>query len=253
IHPTAIINNAELGADCEVGPYVILGDNVKVGDRTRLVANVFVDGDTEVGSDCIFFPYSSIGTLPQDLKYTPCKSYVKIGNNNTFREFVTVNRATEPDTFTLIGHNNLFMAYSHVAHNCRVGDFNVFANVATLAGHVVIGNHVILGGLVGVHQFCHLGDFAIIGGATAVRKDVVPYGTVQGEPARVRGLNLVGLKRNNFSSDKIEELKEIYKVLFFSELNTQQSLDKLESDFQKTEELNMIIEFIKKSDRGIVK
>ncbi|MDD3625941.1 MAG: acyl-ACP--UDP-N-acetylglucosamine O-acyltransferase [bacterium] len=253
IHPTAIINKAELGVDCEIGPFTILGDNVKVGDRTKLTANLFIDGNTEIGSDCIFFPYSSIGTLPQDLKYTPCTSYVKIGNKNTFREFITINRATEPETVTSIGDNNLFMAYSHVAHNCKVGDFNVFANVATLAGHVGIGNHVILGGLVGVHQFCQIGDYAIIGGATAIRKDVVPYGTVQGEPARVRSLNLIGLKRNNFSPEKIEEFKDIYKVLFFSELNTQQALEKLEGEFQQTEELKVIIQFVKSSERGIVK
>ncbi len=253
IHPTAITNKAQLGEGVEIGPYVILGDNVKVGDRTKLMANIFIDGWTEIGVDNVFFPYSSIGTIPQDLKYNPCKSYTKIGDKNTFREFVTINRSTESETSTIIGNNNLFMAYAHVAHNCQVGDRNIFANVATLAGHVVIHNNVILGGLVGVHQFCRLGDFSIVGGATAIRKDVVPYGTVQGEPAKVRGLNLIGLKRHGFSNKVIKNVKEIYRIIYFSNFNTQQAIEKLEKDFDDSEELKYILKFIKESERGIVK
>lgn len=254
IHSTAIISSqAELGPDIEIGPYVIINDNVRIGAGTKLMANVYVDKFTEIGKNCVFFPYSSIGTLPQDLKYKPCTSYVKIGDGNTFREFVTINRATEPETITEIGNKNLFMAYSHVAHNCKVGNNCIFANVATLAGHVHVQDNVIIGGLSGIHQFCKLGSYSIIGGATPIRKDVLPYGTIQGDPAKVRGLNLIGLKRRGFSNDVIRELKEIYKVLFYSDLNTSQAIKKLGSEFEKTETLNEILDFINQSERGIVK
>jgi UDP-N-acetylglucosamine acyltransferase len=254
VHKTAIINgNVKLGKNVAVGPYCILDGDIQIGDNTILVANVHIYKWVKIGKNCKIYPFCSIGTEAQDLKYKECISYVEIGNNNTIREFVTINRATELETKTVIGDNNFFMAYAHVAHNCVIMNNTIFANAATLGGHVTVEDYAILGGLVGIHQFCKIGKYAIVGGATPIRKDVVPYSIIKGQPPRTRGINYIGLKRHNFPSDVINNIKKVFNILFFSNLNTTQAVEKIEKEVSQINEIKYLLDFVKNSSRGIIK
>ncbi|UCC94937.1 MAG: acyl-ACP--UDP-N-acetylglucosamine O-acyltransferase, partial [Candidatus Omnitrophota bacterium] len=216
IHPQALVSpTAQLGEDVTIGPYAIIGDNVKIGSGCTIDSFAQVLGYTEVGKNCHIFPYAIVGNIPQDLKYKGDRSYLLIGDNNRIREFVTINPGTEKDTKTIIGSNNLIMAYSHIAHDCMIGDNNILANGATLAGYVEINNNAIIGGLVAVHQFCRLGGFSIVGGCSKVVQDVPPYSMCDGHPARIYALNLTGLRRAKFPLDVIKTLKKAFKILFF--------------------------------------
>ena len=253
VHETAVIHpNAAIAEDVEIGPYSIVGEHVKIGQGTKIKSHVSIDGWTEIDEGCTFYPFSSIGEPPQDLKFQGEASHLRIGRNNVFREFVTMNRGTEQGGGeTVIGNHNFFMAYCHVAHDCRIGDHVIFANAATLGGHITIGDHAIIGGLTAIHQFVRVGRYAIIGGASAVPQDVPPFCNVTGNRAVLRGLNHVGLKRHGFSDELLRELKKAYRLLFRSGLLLQESIARAQEELEDLPEVRELLEFLKESKRGI--
>ena len=252
IHPTAIIaSDAQLAEGVEVGPYSIIGADVKIGENTIIGPHTVIDNYTHIGEGCNIFQFCSIGTPPQDLKFGGEKTRVVIGNFNTIREFVTINRSTAADIgVTIMGDHNLIMAYCHVAHNCQLGDRIVMANGATLAGHVHVEDNAIIGGLTGIHQFSSIGAHCIIGGASAVVKDVPPYTMASGNHAKLFGLNLVGLKRRNFSEKTIKALKNAYRIIFRSNLLLEAALKKAQDEVEDVPEVRHFIKFIQESKRG---
>jgi UDP-N-acetylglucosamine acyltransferase len=253
IHPTAIIaSDAQLAEGVEVGPYSIIGSDVKIGENTIIGPHTVIDNYTHIGEGCHIFQFCSIGAPPQDLKFGGEKTRVIIGNFNTIREFVTIHRSTTADIgVTIIGDHNLLMAYCHVAHNCKLGNNIIMSNAATLAGHVHIENYVIISGLTGIHQFCRLGAHCMIGGASAVVKDVPPYSIAQGNHAKLFGLNLIGLKRRDFSEKTIKALKDAYRIIFRSNLLLEAALKKAQDEVEDIPEVNHFIKFIKESTRGV--
>lgn len=255
IHPTAIIQpGAKLADNVSVGPYTVIGEHVVIGSGTTVASHVVIEGWTEIGSDNRIFQFSSIGADPQDLKYAGQETYLKIGDRNQIREFTTLNRGTaEGSGLTTVGDDNLFMAYSHVAHDCIVQDHAVLANGATLAGHVEVGSAAILGGLVAVHQFCRIGCHTMISGGSMVNQDIPPYTIAQGDRAKTVGLNLIGLKRCGFSEGTIRGIKKAYRLVFRSGLNLEGALQKIAEDIERSPELDHFVNFIKDSQRGIAK
>ncbi len=254
IHPTAIVHpEAQLDEDVKVGPYAVVDKNVKIGKSTCIEGFAQILGYTQIGKNCHIFPYAVIGSVPQDLKYKGEKSFVVIGDNNTIREFVTINPGTEKGSSTIVGNNNLIMAYSHIAHNCKIGNNNILANVATLAGHVEIEDRVVIGGLVAIHQFCRVGSFSIIGGCSKVVQDVPPYSLCDGHPAKVRGINIVGLKRAGFSKEKIEIIRKAYKIIFFENHTFSVARQIILKELPLLEEINKLLDFISSSKRGIAR
>jgi UDP-N-acetylglucosamine acyltransferase len=253
IHPTAIIaSDAQLAEGVEVGPYSIIGSDVKIGKNTIIGPHTVIDNYTHIGEGCHIFQFCSIGAPPQDLKFGGEKTRVIIGNFNTIREFVTIHRSTTADIgVTIIGDHNLLMAYCHVAHNCKLGNNIIMSNAATLAGHVHIENYVIISGLTGIHQFCRLGAHCMIGGASAVVKDVPPYSIAQGNHAKLFGLNLIGLKRRDFSEKTIKALKDAYRIIFRSNLLLEAALKKAQDEVEDVPEAKHFIKFIKESERGV--
>lgn len=252
IHPTAIVDpGAQIGEDVFIGPYCIVGDKVVLGDGCWLQGHVTVMGPSTIGKGNRFFSYASIGQQTQDLKYAGEPTYLEVGDDNVFREFCTVNRGTLPGTRTAIGSHNHFLAYSHIAHDCTVGNHVIFSNNGTLAGHVVVEDHVILGGLTAVHQFCRIGKFAITGGCSKVVQDIVPFTIVDGNPARARGINMVGLQRHGHSEAQIKALRGAYKQIYRKGLNLTQALDALKTG-EITAEVDHLVGFIEGSKRGIV-
>lgn len=244
IHPTAIIDKkAELDSTVTVEPNVVIGAGVKIGANTVVGANVVLAGNTEIGADNKIFPGAAIGLEPQDLKYKGAPSVVRIGDRNVIREFVTINRATAEGEETVIGNDNLLMAYVHVAHNCIIKDRVIIANSVSLAGHVEIDSKAVIGGMLGVHQFVHIGTMAMLGGMSRIERDVPPFMTVEGNPSRVRALNAVAFKRNNFSSEEIRELKQAYRILYRSGLTLAQALDKLAS-FTTNDKVKLLHDFL---------
>lgn len=253
IHPTALIHpKADLAEEVEVGPYCIIGEHVKVGKGTRIQSHVSIQGWSEIGEGCEFFPFSSIGEPPQDLKFEGEVSWLRIGRGNVFREFVTLNRGTgHGGGETVIGDHNFFMAYCHVAHDCRIGNHVVLANAATLAGHITVEDHAIVGGLTAIHQFARVGRHAIIGGASAVPMDVPPFCNVTGNRARLHGLNTVGLKRHDFSEEVIRELKKAYRILFRSDLLLKDAIVRVRKEAADLPEVRELVDFLSHSQRGI--
>ncbi len=256
-HSTAIVSKkAILGKNVNIGPYCIINDNVKIGNNVELKAHVYLDGNTIIGNNCTFYPYCSIGTDPQDLKYRGENSNLRIGNNNTFREYVTVNPGTEGGGLeTVIGNDCLFMVSSHIAHDCKIGNNVIMVNNASLAGHVVLEDYAIMGALSGAHQFCRIGKHSMIGGLSGVDSDVIPYGTVVGNRAYLSGLNIIGLKRRGYSKDIIQDLRKAYGVLFLSYEGTFLDRVKEISDgFSKNEPVKEIVNFLmKEKSRSICK
>lgn len=255
IHPTAIISpNARIGADVEIGPYSVIGERVSIGDRTHIGPHVVIEGPTTIGVDNKIFQFCSIGAIPQDLKFNMEETELIIGDKNTFREFVTINRGTAGGGGkTVIGSNCLLMAYTHVAHDCLVGNGVIMANNATLAGHIRIDDHAIVGGISGVHQFVHIGSYAMIGGLTGVSKDVPPFTLAVGQRAILHGLNLTGLKRHGFSAAAISELKAAYKLLFRSNLTIDEAVRQIEAGAPSCPEVRMLVNFIQQSERGVTR
>lgn len=253
IHPTAIIDESvELGAGVQIGPYSVIGPNVKIGDRCKIGAHVFIESLTELGPDNEISPFASIGAAPQDLKYAGEPSKLIIGRANKIREYVTLNRGTKHGHMqTVIGDNNLFMACTHVGHDCIVGNNNILANSAALAGHVTLNNNIIIGGMVGVHQFCHIGDYAFLAAGAMVSGDVPPYCMGQGDRCCLRGLNLIGLKRANFTDDQVRAIKKTYRHLFSASGSVTEKISTLEQSLAAEPAVNKMLEFIKNSERGI--
>ena len=251
IHPTAIISpQAQLAADVEIGPYCVIHAEVSLGTGCKLESHVTISGPSRIGPRNHFHSYCSIGGQSQDLKYQSEPTYCEIGEGNTFREYCSVNRGTLPDTVTKIGSHNHFLSYVHIAHDCVVGNYVIFSNNGTLAGHVIVEDHVVLGGFTAVHQFCRLGCHSITGGCSKIIKDVAPYVLVDGNPAKARGLNLVGLQRHGFSEEKIRALKHAYKSLYLRKLNRDQALAEIESTATEDTVLHLAA-FIKESQRGV--
>jgi UDP-N-acetylglucosamine acyltransferase len=244
---------AVLEPGVRVGPYCVVGPGVRLGRGTILDSHVVVGGDTTLGAGNHLYPFSSIGLAPQDLKYQGEASRLVIGDGNTFREFVTVHRGTAGGGMvTSIGSGNLFMTEVHVAHDCHVGSHTIFANAATLAGHVEVQDWVTIGAFSGIHQFCRVGAHAFVGGYTVVTKDVLPYSKTVGNRARIYGINIVGLTRRGFSREAMDAIRQAYRLLLQSQLNTSAALDRLTSEGPSTPEVRQIIEFIRSSARGVI-
>jgi UDP-N-acetylglucosamine acyltransferase len=255
IHATAIVSpKAEIGRNCIIGPYSIIGDDVILHDNVRVASHCVIEGPSEFGSACVFFPFVSAGQEPTDLKYRGERSRLRAGDRNTFREFTTLHRGTEPGgNLTEIGSDNLFMAQSHVAHDCRIGDHVIFANGASLAGHVVVEDHATLGAYSGVHQFCRVGRDAFIGAFSVVVKDALPFARTVGNHARCYGANAIGLRRRGFTSDEIRRISHAYRLLLSSKLNTTQALERIEAEMSGSPEIDYLGQFIKTSVRGVTK
>jgi UDP-N-acetylglucosamine acyltransferase len=256
VHPTAVVfPGARLGEAVRVGPHSVVGEHVVVGPKTVLEANVYLGGWTTVGAENTFGPGGVVGTEPQDVGYRGEPTRVVIGDRNVFREYVTVHRATaKEDGLTQIGHGNYFMAFSHVAHDCRVGDETIFLHGATLGGHVRVGDFAIVGAMSAVHQFCRLGRFSFMGGGSMVTLDVAPFSRVAGQrPTRYLGLNSVGLRRRGFSRERIAALKDMFRLLFEADLNTSQALARIEAEIPASEDREELVSFVRSSKRGVVK
>ncbi len=252
VHPKAgISKKANLADDIEVGPCSIIGDNVSIGPNTKIGAFCVIEGNTKIGAGCKIFTGSVIGSIPQDLKYKGEKSFLEIGDDNIIREYCTFNPGTSEDGKTQIGNNNLFMAYSHVAHDCLIGNQCIIANNGTLAGFVSVEDQAVVGGLVAVHQFVRVGKLSIIGGCSKVVQDIPPFSTCDGHPTRVYGLNLVGLRRAGIKEEVISELSRAYKIIFNSGLSIQHGLKEVRSKLKSLPEINYLIDFLKSSKRGV--
>jgi UDP-N-acetylglucosamine acyltransferase len=254
IHPTAIIHSgAEIGAGCEIGPYCVVGAGVVLGENCWLQSHVVIEGSSRIGAGNRFYSFTSIGQRTQDLKYAGEPTCLEVGDGNTFREFVTVNRGTSPGARTVIGHRGNFLAYCHIAHDCVVGNDVIFSNNGTLAGHVEVGDHVVLGGLTAVHQFCRLGAHAMTGGCSKIVQDVPPYLIADGNPAQVRGINKVGLERHGFSGDDVLRVKECYRILYRKNLNVAQAVEQIRNSVEDSPVVETFLNFVSNSARGIIK
>ncbi|MBZ5554397.1 MAG: acyl-ACP--UDP-N-acetylglucosamine O-acyltransferase [Acidobacteriia bacterium] len=256
MHPTAVIHRkAKLGKGVAVGPFSILGEDVSIGDFTEIGAHVSMEGPTRIGSHCRFFPFASIGHPPQDLKYSGGPTSLKIGDHNTFREFVTVHRGTEQGGgITSIEDHNYFMAYVHVAHDCHLGSHIILGNAATLAGHVTIGDYATVGAFSGVHQFCRIGPHGFVGGYSVITRDVLPYSkTVSERGTHAYGVNSLGLKRRGLTTEAIGQLHRAFHVLLAEKLNTSQALKKIKIEKNLSEEVKILIDFVESSERGVIK
>jgi UDP-N-acetylglucosamine acyltransferase len=253
LHPTAIVDRrAELDRDVEIGPYCVVGAGVKIGRGTKLQSHVAIQGRTTLGDNNSIFPFASVGSIPQDLKYKGEPSELLIGNGNTIREYVSLNPGTSGGGMvTRVGDQNLLMMYCHIAHDCIVGNRNVIANGATLGGHVVVEDNVIVGGLVGIHQFVRIGTGAILGAGSMVSMDVPPYCNATGDRARLHGLNLEGLRRRGFDKSTVAAIRKAYRIAFQSNLRTEEALRKIRQDLPAIAEVEKFVEFIAASQRGI--
>ncbi|MFM8683346.1 MAG: acyl-ACP--UDP-N-acetylglucosamine O-acyltransferase [Chthoniobacterales bacterium] len=254
IHPTAIVDPAaQIDPGARIGPSCVVGPEVTIGPDTELQHHVTVMGPSRIGARNFFFAYTSIGQKTQDLKYAGEPTYLEIGDGNTFREFCTVNRGTLPGTKTIIGNDGNFLAYSHIAHDCTVGDKVIFSNNGTLAGHVEVRDHAVIGGLTAIHQFCRVGRHAITGGCSKIVQDVPPFMIADGNPAEVRGINSVGLERAGFSADTIRALKEAYRLLYRGNLNTKQAVESIRKEIPGIDEVEELCVFVETSQRGIIR
>jgi len=253
IHDTALIDpGADLDSDVEVGPYSIIGPQVKIGKGTKISSHVVVEGRTEIGEGNVIFSFATVGTVPQDMKYKGEASELIIGNYNTIREYASLNPGTQGGGMvTQVGDYNLLMMYCHIAHDCTLGNRNIIANGATLGGHVVVEDFVIVGGLVGIHQFVRVGTSALLGAGSMVSKDVPPFCNATGDRARLRGLNLEGMKRRGFDKGKIATLKKAYRMIFQAKLKTKDALEKVRREFPAADEVQRLVSFIAGSQRGI--
>jgi UDP-N-acetylglucosamine acyltransferase len=253
IHSTAIVDPAaHLGADVEIGPLCYVGAGVILGDRTRLHHHASVEGNTALGADCEVFPYACLGAKTQDLKFKGGNPGVRIGDRNVFREYFTVHAATNDGDFTRLGNDNVFLAYCHVAHDCDVGSHVIASNGATLAGHVIVEDHVVIGGYGGVHQFCRIGAHAMLSATAKLVHDLPPYFIADGTPAVVRAYNKVGLERRGHSPQQIERVRQIYRILYRDGLNRSQALEKLSAhNNAATPEFARMLDFSRKSERGL--
>jgi UDP-N-acetylglucosamine acyltransferase len=255
IHPTAVIDaRAEVGDETEIGAHCVIGPGVKLGPGCRLHSHVVLTGPTTIGARNEFYPFAVIGGRSQDLKYSGEPTYLEIGDANTFREFVTVHRATAPNGKTIVGSGGNFLAYSHIAHDCIVGNDVIFSNNGTLAGHVEVGDRAIIGGLTAVHQFCRIGRLSITGGCSKIVQDVPPFMMADGNPAKIRHINQVGLERAALGKETIRAIKEAFRILYRMEMNTAPALERIRTELGgKAPEIGQLIEFVHASTRGIIR
>jgi UDP-N-acetylglucosamine acyltransferase len=254
-HETAIVSpSADIGSGCYIGPFCTIGDGVTLADDVRLESHVVVDGRTSIGRETRVYPFVSIGLAPQDLKYAGEPTSVEIGERNHIREFVTIHRGTAGGGGTTrIGSDNLLMAQAHVAHDCQIGDHVIMANAATLAGHVEIADNASVGAYSGVHQFCRVGYEAFVGGYSVVVKDAPPFAIIQGNHAKCYGVNRIGLKRRGYSKETIEKLSHAYHLYLSAKLNTTQAVERMRAEIKDCKEVDLLIQFIESSKRGVVK
>jgi UDP-N-acetylglucosamine acyltransferase len=256
IHPTAIIDeSAEIDPSAGIGPYSIIGADVSIGARTRVLGHAFIEGPIEIGEDNVFYPYSTVGVAPQDLKYHGEPSRTRIGNRNKIREFVTIHRGTEAGgMLTSIGDDNLLMAYTHVAHDTQVGNHTVLGHAATLGGHVTVGDWAVVSAGSAVHQFCRIGRHCIIGGYSVITQDVLPFSTtVSPREVKVFQANAVGMERRGFSAESIEAMHKALRLLTRSQLNTTQAVERIREEVPGSPEVEELLEFIRTSERGFIK
>jgi UDP-N-acetylglucosamine acyltransferase len=256
VHPTAVVHpGARLAGSVRVGPYCVIGEEVEIEEGCDFLAHVYLDGPLRIGAGNKFFPYSSIGVVPQDMKFHGERTETIIGRENTFREFVTVHRGTEGGgSVTRIGDHNLVMAYAHIAHDCRVGHHTILANGVTLAGHVLIEDHAVIGAFCGVHQFCRVGRHSIVGGYSVITQDVLPFSkTVSERDTRVFGANVVGLKRHGFSLERRKKLSSAFRLLASSNLNTAQAVEAIRQEAGDSEDVQELLRFLETSERGVIK
>ena len=254
IHPTAIIHSgASIGDDCNIGPYCVIGENVSIQEGNRLHSHVVIDGYTEIGVGNEFFPFAAIGLKTQDLKWGGGTTWTRIGDRNTFRENVTVHSGTGDGEITLVGSDNCILAYCHIAHNVELGNHVIMSNNGTLAGHVIVEDYAIVGGLAAVHQFCRLGKMSIIGGCTKVVSDVAPYMMVDGNPARTRMPNKVGLERNGVAEQSREAINRLHRLFFRKGLATSSAVQAIQEELPALPEVQQFLEFVAGSKRGITR
>ena len=255
-HSTSIIDpSARVHPSCKIGPYCVIGGEVELGENCELISHVVIQGPSTIGGHNQFFPFCSIGLAPQDLSYAGEPTRLQIGGHNTIREFVTINRGTvKGGGLTTVGNHVLVMAYSHIAHDCRIGDHAILANAATLGGHVIVEEWATVGALCPVHHFIRIGAHSFVGGGTTITKDVLPFSkTVAARDTHAYGLNAIGLERRGFSKERIGKIHHAYKLLLASKLNTSQALEKLKSEADHGEDVGMLIRFIEESERGVIK
>jgi UDP-N-acetylglucosamine acyltransferase len=256
VHPTAVVDPAaKVPSSCEIGPYCVIGPNVELGEHCELISHVVIEGPSKIAARNKFFPFSSIGLAPQDLSYKGEPTRLEMGDDNVIREFVTINRGTvKGGGLTKIGSHILVMAYCHIAHDCAVGDHVIMANGATLGGHVIVEEWATVGALCPVHHFVRVGAHAFIGGGTTITRDVLPFSKTAAERGtRAYGVNAVGLERHGFSKERIAKIHHAYKLLLASKLNTSQALEKLKSEPERGEDVEMLIRFVESSERGVIK
>jgi len=254
IHSSAVVHpKSKLGTNCFIGPFCVVGENVVLGDDCRLHSHVVIDGHTSLGNKNQIFPFASIGLRTQDLKWKGGITRTEIGDNNTFRESVTINSATSDGEVTRVGSNNHILAYCHIAHNVTLGNHIIMSNVATLAGHVTVEDHVVIGGLAAIHQFCRVGKMSIVGGLSKITQDIPPFMLVDGNPAETRTVNKIGLERNSVSVETQSALKQAYKILFRDGLTNSNALKQIEADLPASPELQHLIQFVRSSERGVCK
>jgi UDP-N-acetylglucosamine acyltransferase len=254
IHPTAIVDpKARVGSDVRIGPYSIVEGDVEIGDHTQIQSHVLLADGARIGKNCQIFHGAVLSTLPQDLKFAGEETTLEIGENTVIREFCDLNRGTRHRGKSKIGKNSFLMAYSHVAHDCFIGERVILANGVQLAGHVTVEDWVTIGGLVPVHQFCTIGQHSFIGGGFRVVQDVPPYILAAGEPLAFKGLNIIGLKRRNFTPETILQLRKCYRFLYQSKLNTSQALERIQAEVEMVPEVKSVLEFIQKTERGFIR
>lgn len=253
VHETAVVHSgAKIGKNVEIGPYAVIGENVEIGDNTEIGSHAVIKGWTEIGKNNKIFTGASIGQEPQDLKFEGEKSYLTIGDNNKIREYATIHRGTEEGGGkTKIGNDNLIMAYAHVAHDCQLGDNIILGNAVNMAGHVMIEDSAVISGLTGIHQFVRIGKMVMVGAHSKVVKDVPPYILVDGHPATVNGINVVGLRRNDVTPELRKEIKTAYKCLYRSNLNISQAIEKMDQELDSSPEIEHFLRFLRNAQRGI--
>jgi UDP-N-acetylglucosamine acyltransferase len=256
VHPTAIVDPAaRIDETAEIGPYCIIGAEVEIGARTRLIANLFVEGPTTIGEDNVFFPYSTIGVASQDLKYKGERAFTRIGNNNSIREFVSIHRGTQGGGLnTEIGDHNLLMTYAHVGHDCRIGSHVILGSSVGLAGHVTIGDWADVSPFSGVHQFSRIGRHAFVGPYSVIKQDVMPFSLTSAQPeVQVFGANSIGLSRRGFDKAVIESLQTALRLLTRAGLNTSQAIERIREEVPACAEVDELLAFIAASERGVIK